>query len=447
MRILHALGWYFPESIGGTEVYVKALAERQRARAHEVQVAAPAPGSNRAQSYDHDGVSVFRYPIPAEPTRQEAQGRVVARGSEAFHHHLEKWRPEVLHVHTFTTGLGIHELEAAHRLGTRVVATNHLGSVGYICQRGTLMRWGESPCDGVATRTKCAACALQAIGAPKLVAQTLASAGHITRGALANLPGRLGTALGMSELIAHNQRRQRRALELVDRYVLLNQAARDVAIANGADPKRLELNYLGLSQQDSCRKPAPAEQPTKSPVTIGYLGRFVKVKGVLDLARAVASLPKELDFRLELRALIDEDEADLRERFDTLVGNDPRVRFAPGVPPEAVPDVLATYDVLCVPSVWFENGPTVVCEAHAVGTPVIGTRIGAMPELIDDGVDGAIVDPGDWRALAAVLQDVARRPAATIDAWRRALPVARTMDDVAADYESLYRELFDTSGG
>ena len=119
------------------------------------------------------------------------------------------------------------------------------------------------------------------------------------------------------------------------------------------------------------------------------------------------------------------------------------MRVAPAVSPEQVPSVLARYDALVVPSVAFEGGPTVVSEAHAVGTPVIGTRVGAMPELIDDGVNGALVDPRDWRALAAVLTDVATRPSATIDAWRSALPTPRTMDDVAADYESLYRELFE----
>ena len=111
------------------------------------------------------------------------------------------------------------------------------------------------------------------------------------------------------------------------------------------------------------------------------------------------------------------------------------------MPPEKVPEVLTSYDVLCVPSIWFENGPTVVSESHAVGTPVIGTRIGAMPELINHGVNGALIEPGDWRALADVLGDIAHRPVATIDAWRQSLPKPRTMDDVAADYEALYEEI------
>ena len=241
MKILHALGWYFPDSVGGTEIYVKALAERQRARQHDVQVAAPSPGSSRGQIYDHEGIPVFRYPTPPEPTRDEAQGRVPARGSEVFRDHLETWRPDILHVHTFTTGLGIYELEAARDLGIRIVATNHLGSVGYLCQRGTLMRWGEYPCDGVVERMKCAACQLQAGGLPKLVAWAVGAAGHLAGRVLADSPGRFGTAMGMTDLIAHNQRLQQRTLEIVDRFVLLNKAARDIVVLNGGNPKKLDL--------------------------------------------------------------------------------------------------------------------------------------------------------------------------------------------------------------
>ena len=77
-------------------------------------------------------------------------------------------------------------------------------------------------------------------------------------------------------------------------------------------------------------------------------------------------------------------------------------------------------------------------EAHAAGTPVVGTRIGGLAELITDGRNGRLVAPADWRALAAVLTDIARDPAGTIDRWREAIPAARTMDDVTADYLALY---------
>jgi glycosyltransferase involved in cell wall biosynthesis len=85
-----------------------------------------------------------------------------------------------------------------------------------------------------------------------------------------------------------------------------------------------------------------------------------------------------------------------------------------------------------------------VSESFGAGTPVIGTRIGAMPEIIDDRVNGALVDPGDWKALAAIVQELATHPEA-IDAWRRKLPEARTMDAIAGDYERLYVQIREAS--
>lgn len=441
MKILHALGWYFPESLGGTEIYVKALAERQRAGGHTVAVAAPRPGASRSTLSEDDGIQVFRYPTPATPTRDEAQGRRPARGSEELRTYLETAPPNILHVHTFTTGLGIYELARARELGIKVVATSHLANIGFLCQRGTLMKWGERVCDGVMRETTCAACELHHRGAPKAIAWGGAILSRLMSPFGSSFRGKIGTALTMTDLIAHNQRRQSQMLDVVDRFVLLNRATAEVAAKNGADSGKLAVNYLGVSRPGT-RKPSVRERPTRAPVRFGYLGRFRAIKGILDLVRAVASLSPNVSFTLEIRGPIEGREGEnIRRAIDDLGARDPRIRIEPAVPPPQVASVLAEYDALCVPSIAFEGGPTVVSEAHAVGTPVIGTRVGAMPELIAAGINGALVNPGDWRALAATLADVAARPADTIDRWREALPEVRTMEDVARDYQDLYEEI------
>src|SRR5207253_10325552 len=85
MKIAHLVGWYFPDSLGGTEVYVEALSRRLRAAGHEVLIAAPDARGAAPEHYEHDGVPVFRYAIPAAPTRDEAYHRVPARGVEALY--------------------------------------------------------------------------------------------------------------------------------------------------------------------------------------------------------------------------------------------------------------------------------------------------------------------------------------------------------------------------
>lgn len=439
MKIVQAVGWYYPDSLGGTEVYVAGLCRRLRAAGQEVLVAAPDPGGAAERRYEHDGVPVYRYPIPAAPTRQECQGLVQVRGAERFHRWLATQRPDVVHAHTFVTGLGLAELRAAKSAGARVIVTTHSASLGWICQRGTMMRWGRRLCDGLCRPAKCAACALEDRGLPRPLAVAAGAVPPVLGRAARALPGRLGTALAMSDFITRNQAMQAEMLETVDRFVLLTAWALEAVAANGAPRAKLALNRLGLSQAKITPKPGPDERPTGSPVTVGYLGRFEAIKGVFDLARAAAALPAALPICVEFRGpVVTDSERRCVAELRALIKGDRRVTFAPAVSHEEASEILAGYDVLCCPARTVEGGPTVAIEAHAVGTPVIGTRAGGLAELVSDGINGRLVEPANWRQLAGALAGIAAAPAATIDRWRRALPPVRTMDQIAADYLTVY---------
>ncbi len=439
MKIVQAVGWYLPESVGGSEVYVAALARHLAEAGHEVAVAAPDPRHLVEREYEHGGIRVYRYPIPARPTRAEAQGRVTVRGAERFHAWLRREQADVVHCHTFVTGLGLPELGAARSSGARVIVTDHCSSVGFACQRGTMMRWGETVCDGLAEPAKCAACALQARGVPRPAARALGAIPPGVGGRAARVPGPVGTALGMTDLIAWNLERQRRMLAMVDRFVLLTAWAREAALANGAPPDKLALVRLGVAEPAPAPKPPPEVAPTAPPVTVGYLGRLHPIKGVEDLVRAVGSLPAERPIRIEIRGPAEgPDGAACLARLIALAGGDPRIHFGPPVARDDVAELLPRWDLLCCPSLALEGGPTVALEARCAGTPVVGSRIGGLAELVRDDVDGRLVPPGDWRRLAAVLDAVARDPRGTVDRWRRGLPRARSMREVTADCLALY---------
>ncbi len=434
MRILQALGWYLPDSLGGTEVYVAALAERLTAAGHEVLVAAPEAGLAAPRTYRHQGVEVFRYPVPAMPTRHEARGVHAVGGAAAFHEWMARLAPDIVHIHTFVTGLGLLEVKAARRVARRVVVTTHSSALGFLCGRGTLLRWGSEPCDGLATPAKCAPCRLQARGTWRPAAQALSVVPETLATLALGLPGRLGTALGMKAIVRDDLRRQAELLHEVDRFVVLTQWALDAIVANGFPRERLVLNRLGTAL-------APVRSPREArsgPLRLGYLGRYDPVKGVEDLVRAAVAQPEALAFSLEIRGpLRNAADRAQRARLEALAGNDPRVRFGSEVESHAVAGVLAGYDVLCCPSRCHEGGPTVALEAQAVGTPVLGTHIGGLAEIVRDGIDGRLVPVGDLDALTRALGALAADPG-VLEAWRRALPQPRSMDDVTADYLALY---------
>jgi len=439
VKILQAVGWYYPDSWGGTEIYVAALAARLRSAGHEVAIAAPDPSHGGERRYEHDGIPVYRYPIPSHPTRAEAQGSTIARGAERFHEWIGAYRPDVAHFHTFVTGLGLAEIEAARKAGARVIVTTHSATLGFICARGTMLRMGSVPCDGIAEERKCTACMLQHRGVPTMAAEILARTPQPVADVLRGLPGRAGAAFSLPSFIRDQRERQQRLLASVDRFVLLTEWAGRTVRANGAPGETVAVNRLGISNRARVPKPGPDTAPTRRPVRFAYLGRFEAIKGVDDFVRALTSLPRELSFHADLIGpVFTTTEQRVVDELKALAGDDPRVTFRPAVPHAAVPAALANIDLLCCPSRAAEGGPTVALEAHAVGTPVIGTRIGGLPEIVVDAVNGRLVAPGDWRALADVLQTIVLDPTRTIDLWRRAIRPPRSFDDVFRDYLAMY---------
>jgi glycosyltransferase involved in cell wall biosynthesis len=437
MKIVQAIGWYFPESLGGTEVYVEALCRRFASAGHSVIVAAPDRGGDRERTYIHDGTSVYRYPTAAHPTREEAQGSLAVRGSDLFHRWLAVERPDIVHMHTFVTGLGLPELRAARACGAKTIVTTHSSSLGFLCARGTLMQWGEQPCDGVSIPAKCAACALDARGVPRALARAIgcvpAAAAHLA----ARMPGPIGTVIGMSDFIRRNIERERELLSTADRFVVLTEGARQMLYANGFGNGNVVVNRLGVGAPFDRRK-VRAGRDTRS-VSVGYVGRFDAIKGVEVLARAVAMLPPEVPITVEFRGPVQSvAERAVRANLETIAAGDRRVRFADAVPHDQMADVLREFDALCCPAICFEGGPTVALEAQAVGTPVIGSRIGGLVEIVEDGVNGRLVPANDAAALAAALREIAQEPGGTIDKWRAHAPIPRTMDQVAADYLRMY---------
>jgi glycosyltransferase involved in cell wall biosynthesis len=440
MKIVHLLGWYFPDSVGGTEVYVNELCQRLRAAGHEVLVAAPTTAAVGTSCYVHNGVSVFRYAIPADPTRDEACSRVPVRGAEAFNAWLREERPDLLHLHSFTTACGLHEIREARRIGTRVIATCHLPGFGYMCRAGELMRRGTEPCDGVVERRKCADCNLARLGVPQAAARALSLMPMAASAAARHVPGKVGTALGMAASVVEYGSMQREVLALVERFIVLNETARGMLGANGWNGSKVAVNRLGIAPELVRPKPAPSEQPTRMPVRFGYVGRLHASKGLREIVLAVRHAPREIPFTIDVRGpIVDESSRLLERELREMAAGDPRVRFAPAVSRTDIAGTLAEYDVLLCPSVGYENGPTIALEAHAVGTPVIGSRVGNLAEIIQDGVNGRLIAPRDVSGWSSALVEAASDPRHTVDRWRDALSSSvRTMDDVAEDYLSMY---------
>ena len=127
--------------------------------------------------------------------------------------------------------------------------------------------------------------------------------------------------------------------------------------------------------------------------TLAFAGRLTRAKA-LEVAFAAVD-------ELEDVSLLVAGDGEEREALEALAG--PRVRFLGLLPRERVLEVLAAADAVVLSSSW-ENFPHALVEALAVGSPVVATRVGGVPEIVEDEVNGLLVPAGDPAALAAAVR-------------------------------------------
>jgi glycosyltransferase involved in cell wall biosynthesis len=208
------------------------------------------------------------------------------------------------------------------------------------------------------------------------------------------------------------------------RKTLLNSAAvltvsgelRDQAIRFGASPSRVHTILNGCDSSVFHYRSRPEVRsrlgiPSSARLVL-FVGRISAAKGLRDLVRALAIAGRR-DPHLRLCCIgagnfeYGEFEKDLRAEIAALQLNS-HVEFLGVKTPPEVADWLAAANVLCLPS-HTEGCPNVVIEALSCGTPVVGTTVGGIPELVRDGETGILIPPHDEDRLAtALLEGCAR---------------------------------------
>lgn len=174
---------------------------------------------------------------------------------------------------------------------------------------------------------------------------------------------------------------------------------RDVALGWGLDPERVSV--LPNPAPDIPVLPAREELRREldlDGLVLAFAGRLGPQKGLDAALEALAAVPG-----VTLAIAGDGPDREALERRTQGLGLGERVRFLGPLPREGVLRLFRAADASLLPSAW-ENFPHTVVEALAVGTPVIATRVGGVPEVVRDGENGLLVAAGDPDALVAAIR-------------------------------------------
>ena len=182
--------------------------------------------------------------------------------------------------------------------------------------------------------------------------------------------------------------------------------------------------------------PPQEPKPESAELNVLFVGRAEERKGLPVLLRAFEALAEHVPARLEvIGATRDEVERHLSDPAAQA-----RIEATARVEHDELWQRLHSADVLCAPSLRGESFGMILIEAFAAGTPVVASAIAGYAEVVTDGIDGALVPPGDPQRLAEELQRMHLEPERRRAMGDAARESARqyAWPEVAEQVESVY---------
>lgn len=432
MRVALSTGWFFPESTGGTEVYVAALAKELKRLGHDVEIGTATHTLPEGPD-QYAGIPVYRWNVSGGHDWRAIRGLVPPRGFERFLDWLSRGRFDVYHQHAWTMNCYIHHLRAAQRLGLRCFLTIHVPENTFM--RG---RYMES------TRVVFPTNRPHPLQIPALTPHRLSLLAYET------IPGKIGSALGLAGRDLAGWLAVWETADICERVVVVSRWLHDVLVANRYPPERLMICRQGVDFTDQ-QTPRPEPDTARTftttfsesrPMVIGYLGRFTPIKGVDVLCEAAGLLPPDAPIQILLAGPRPSEASDRKffTRLQKLASRDARIRFAPAISRAQLAQFFNGIDILAVPSRWMETGPLVVMEALAHGVPFLGTARGGLLECWQDAPGcGELVPSVEPRAWAQAIKGLLDHPQKFHQMRAAASALTpRTMSDVAREMSFMY---------
>jgi GT2 family glycosyltransferase/glycosyltransferase involved in cell wall biosynthesis len=448
MRVLIVVHGFPPAAQGGSEIYAYAHARTLR------------------ESFGDD---VFVLTREADPSRPEYEVRSEKRGglriawinntfrsARTFEETytspaiaaiagqvLDEFKPDVAHVHHLTC-LSTAIVSALRARNIPCFVTLH--DYWLICHRGQLLDTHIRVCDGPDKHDPqgCADC----VGA----AGSLGSAGFTLAPALRaverTLPERAVQfiratgeravrASGRNQAQLEETRRRmsnmRSVCADVTRFFAPSTHMRNRFVEFGIPADRIAVSRYGFDRRGF----QAATHTSSGPLRLGFVGSLMASKAPHILLEAASRLPPG-SVTVELFGSFSAYHGDdsYRRQLEPLLAL-PGVQLHGPVPHDQIPERLATIDALVVPSIWPENSPLVIHEAFLAGVPVVASRIGGIPELVTDGVNGLLFKAGEVEDLVRILLRV-QENRGLLQSLRAGIPSVRSIEDDVRSMRSVY---------
>lgn len=351
---------------GGDCVYTLGLERLLREHGHETAVF--------AMDFSQNIPSPWQKYFPAEISfsggigaKLKAVNRVLGKGDvkSAFSRVLADFQPDIVHLNNIHSYLSPVLAELARKAGAKVVWTLH--DYKLICPSYSCLYQGRV-CEDCFT------------AGPKPVLQKKCMKGSLAASAIAWLE-------------AKKWNRERLA-KSVDSFVCPSQFMASCMAKGGFDSAKLQVlnNFVNIQTDPALPLPERGDYCC-------YVGRLSGEKGVGTLLEAAAG--QQMELRVAGGGPLLEE---LKEKYASC----PQIKFLGMLNRDDVASLLRHAGFSIIPSEWYENNPLSVIESLCQGTPVLGARIGGIPELVTAG-NGLLFNSADSADLREKMGEMQRR--------------------------------------
>jgi len=195
-------------------------------------------------------------------------------------------------------------------------------------------------------------------------------------------------------------------LKKVDKFIVLSESSRQILSDYGI--RKEKVNVIRLSLPNDFKEFNPKSGPTGK--SILFAGWLQKRKGLHVLLDAMSTVWKKIP---DAKLYIVCQKAKWEERYEDLINSklkevprDKYILLLGEMKRRGVGDLIRSADIVVIPEQWENMSPLFVIEAMSMSKPVVGSNIGGIPELIEDGKDGLLADysnPADFAEKIATL--------------------------------------------
>lgn len=373
MRIILVNKFHYMK--GGSETYYFGLAEGLRRLGYEVHFFAMQDPKNLPCEDSDFFVSPKDYNGPTSIKRKlsEARSLVYSKESlEKFERLCERVKPDVIHMNLVHRQITLSILDAPYLAEHRVPVLFTSHDYILVCPNYLMLDGSGAVCEACLGGNLCNCLKRKCVK------------GSTTKSAMA--------------MVEADWYKRHRTYSKIDRIIAPSEFMRNKLIQGGF-PEHQVVHLQNFAKDEILEWARKTDDKTdwKHPYVL-FFGRLSKEKGVDVLVdafeRALPQMPDNLKLVIA---------GDGPEREALANKSSDRIRFVGFKQGDELERLISGAAFACCPSVWRENMPYSIVEALAEGTPVVGSRIGGIPEIVIEGETGWLAEPGNAASLSEAL--------------------------------------------